>query len=298
MCEFCVQHGDGKTWYLQAQNYAADLSSDAVRREFVIDFVTGFDRRMKRNIPLLKVVRAAPSPLRSAFTAVARPRQIADHFGQPVPIEECERIFDIATSITQLPCVCRHFAGAPERGYCLGVTMTPQDDLFAEAFRDYAHGPDTSAFQRLTREQGIAVLRRAEDEGLMHSVWTFKSPFIAAICNCNLASGCMAMRTTLEFGYQTMWKGEYRAVVAESECVGCGACVERCPFDAITLDQRTVAVVGANACYGCGICRSACPSDAISLEEREAPTYGQANSASGIDSGRTSVNTEPEPSVL
>ncbi|MBN2247067.1 MAG: 4Fe-4S binding protein [Coriobacteriia bacterium] len=272
MCEFCVQHGDGKKWYLQAENYAADLTSDVARREFVVDFVTGFDRRMRRNIPLLKVVCAAPGPVRSAFTAITRPRQMADHFGQPVPIEECERIFDIATSITQLPCVCRHFAGTPERGYCLGVTVTPQDDLFAEAFRDYAGGPDTSAFQRLTREQGMAVLARAEDEGLMHSVWTFKSPFIAAICNCNLASGCMAMKSTLTLGYQTMWKGEYLARVDEGACVGCGACVERCPFDALTLDPRRVAVVDAAACYGCGICRSACPADALELEDRVAIT--------------------------
>ncbi|MDY0339720.1 MAG: 4Fe-4S binding protein [Coriobacteriia bacterium] len=270
MCEFCVQHGDGKKWYLRAENYADDLASDTARRELMIDFVTGFDRRMKRNIPLLRVVRAAPAPIRSAFTALTRPRQIADHFGQPVPIEECEQIFDIATSITQLPCVCRHFAGAPERGYCLGVTITPRDDLFAEAFRDYTNGPDTSTFQQLTREQGTGVLRRAEDEGMMHSVWTFKSPFIAVICNCNLASGCMAMKTTLELGYQTMWKGEYLAHVDETECIGCGACVERCPFDALALDEQRCAMVDTQACYGCGICRSACPVDSIALEDRVA----------------------------
>lgn len=272
MCEFCVQHGDGKKWYLQAENYAADITHDTALREFVVDFVTGFDRRMQRNIPLLEVVKAAPRPIRSAFTALARPRQIADHFGQPVPIEECERIFDIATSITQLPCVCRHFAGAPERGYCLGVTVKPQDDLFAEAFRDYASGPDTSAFQHLTREQGVAVLRRAEDEGLMHSVWTFKSPFIAAICNCNLASGCMAMKTTLQLGYQTMWKGEHLARLQADECAGCGACVDRCPFEAIALDDRRMALVDEDACYGCGICRSACPTGALSLAERPRET--------------------------
>lgn len=269
MCEFCVQHGDGKKWYLQAENYAADITHDVALREFVVDFVTGFDRRVRRAIPLLHAVQAAPRPVRSAFTTLTRPRQIADHFGQPVPIEECERIFGIATSITQLPCVCRHFAGAPERGYCLGVTVTPQDDLFAEAFRDYANGPDTAAFQRLTREQGVSVLRRAESEGLMHSVWTFKSPFIAAICNCNLASGCMAMKATLELGYQTMWKGEHIARVEGDCCVGCGACVDRCPFEAIAFDDRRVAVVDEGACYGCGICRSACAAGALELSGRQ-----------------------------
>lgn len=270
MCEFCAQHGDGKKWYLQAENYAIDLASDIERREYVIEFVQGFDTTMGRWVPLLEKATGAPQPVRAAIERYARPRQMADHWGQPVPIEECERIFDIATSIVQLPCVCRHFAGTPERGYCLGITVTPQDELFAEAFADFAEGPDTAAFQRLTRDEAIALLRRAEDEGMMHSVWTFKSPFIAGMCNCNLASGCMAMKTTLELGHKTMWKGEYVAEVDETACAGCGACEERCPFSAITMTERHTAHADPEACYGCGICRSACGFDAISLGERAA----------------------------
>jgi ferredoxin len=268
MCEFCAQHGDGKKWYLAAENYVADLSHDLERREYVIDFVRGFDERMKRNVPLLEATRKAPRPLKAAFRAYAQPRQMRDHFGQPVPIEECERIFDFATSIVQLPCVCRHFAGAPERGYCLAITVNPVDETLAEAFRGFEDGPDAPTLQHLSKEQAMAVLRRAESEGLMHSVWTFKTPLIAAICNCDLPSGCMAMRTTLEFDYKTMWRGEYRAEVDETACTGCGACEERCPFSAVTVGPAAVAIVEPDACYGCGICRSACPTDALSLVDR------------------------------
>lgn len=270
MCEFCAQHGDGKTWYLQAENYAHDLSRDLERQAYVLDFVGGFEKRMKHNVPLLKAFAAAPKPLRAAFRAYAQPRQIRDHFGQPVPIEECERIFDLATSIVLLPCVCRHFAGTPERGYCVAMTVTPQDGVFEQAFRDYADGPDVSKLQRLTKEQAMGLLRTAESEGLMHSVWTFKTPYIAAICNCDLASGCMAMQTTLTYGYKTMWKGEYRATVAEEQCVGCGACADLCPFGAMTMAESGTVRIDPEACYGCGICRSTCATDALSLEDREA----------------------------
>jgi ferredoxin len=78
----------------------------------------------------------------------------------------------------------------------------------------------------------------------------------------------MAMKATLQLGYQTMWKGEYLARVDDRDCVGCGACVERCPFGALALIDQGVAVLDESACFGCGICRSACSVDALSLLER------------------------------
>ena len=40
MCEFCHKHGEGKTWYLRAENYAEDLLSDVRRRRFLAEFVS------------------------------------------------------------------------------------------------------------------------------------------------------------------------------------------------------------------------------------------------------------------
>ncbi len=268
MCEFCTQHGDGKKWYLEASNYASDLETDLERRGFMVEFVTGFDRRMSRGIKLLDIVKASPRPIRRVVRTVAARSQKRDHFGQPVPIEDCEQILDIASSIVQLPCVCRHFAKRPERGYCLAITVNPADGALAEAFRGYDDGPDTSKFQRLTKEEALDVLRRCEAEGLMHSIWTFKTPFISAICNCDLGSGCMAMKTTVDYGLQVMWKGEYVAAVDAEACVACGACFDRCPFSAISPDISRRAVVDQRACYGCGTCRSACKKGAIRLNDR------------------------------
>ncbi len=268
MCEFCVQHGDGKQWYLEASNYAYDLERDLERRGYLVEFVTTFDQRMTRNIKLLDIVNAVPRPIADVFRRVASKRQQQDHFGQPVPLEDCEKILDIATSVVQLPCVCRHRAGETEEGYCLAITVNPADRALEEAFRDFADGPDTSKFQRLSKQEALAVLRRCEAEGLMHSIWTFKTPFISAICNCNLASGCMAMKTTLNYGLKVMWKGEYVAEVDSAVCVACGACFDRCPFSAIKPDVAKRAVVTAQDCYGCGTCRSACKKNAISLKAR------------------------------
>ena len=58
--------------------------------------------------------------------------------------------------------------------------------------------------------------------------------------------------------------------VRESDCRGCGFCVEACPFDAIELRQvkrgrrmLEVAAVNEVLCKGCGVCASVCLSGAV-----------------------------------
>ena len=54
------------------------------------------------------------------------------------------------------------------------------------------------------------------------------------------------------------------AVVDASLCTSCGACVESCPFGAISLDG--VALIDAAGCKGCGGCVPVCAEDAIDLQ--------------------------------
>jgi Pyruvate/2-oxoacid:ferredoxin oxidoreductase delta subunit len=272
MCQFCVQHGDGEKWYLQARNYSADLTSDLARRGYMLDFVRDFDATRARAIAGLQLLDTMPRAIRGPIKRKISRNMQEVHFGQPVPLEECARIFDFATSIVRMPCVCRRFAGTRQGdGWCMAVTMRPIDDLLLEAFSSYEDGPEAADLHHLTKEQAVAMLADAEEQGLMHSVWTFMTPFIAAICNCDMSSGCMAMRITREFDTPLMWKGEAVAGVDADACGGCRSCVPRCPFDAMLWDRATKrASVDEAACWGCGICRSACDREAIHLVERAA----------------------------
>ena len=47
-------------------------------------------------------------------------------------------------------------------------------------------------------------------------------------------------------------------------CIGLGACVAACPFDAISVENG-VAVVDYARCRGCGVCVAACPKGIIEL---------------------------------
>jgi Fe-S-cluster-containing hydrogenase component 2 len=55
------------------------------------------------------------------------------------------------------------------------------------------------------------------------------------------------------------------AKVDEELCTGCGACVEVCPVEAISLrDGKTQ--IDSDKCVDCGVCVDECPTDAISVE--------------------------------
>ncbi|MGM5484286.1 MAG: DUF362 domain-containing protein [Nanobdellota archaeon] len=51
--------------------------------------------------------------------------------------------------------------------------------------------------------------------------------------------------------------------VDSDKCIGCGACVEKCPVEAITM-KDDVAVIDQDKCIDCGACKEACPQGAIS----------------------------------
>ena len=53
------------------------------------------------------------------------------------------------------------------------------------------------------------------------------------------------------------------AQVNKDLCVGCGACISYCPFDAISL-LNGKAVIDEDTCRGCMKCARACPKGAIS----------------------------------
>jgi ferredoxin len=271
MCQFCVEHGDGKKWYLEASNYAYDLESDLRRRDYIVHFVRDFDTSRARAIGGMEILGMLPGTLERTGKRVVSRRMRPVHFGQPVPIEECDLIFDIATSIVRIPCICRMWAkpGVPAEAVCVLVTTQPLETLLEEGFRDYENGPDTSDFERLTKTQAHELLRACEERGLMHSVWTFLTPFIGAICNCDRESGCMAMRLTKDYSMPMMWRGEWVARLDTDSCSGCGRCVDLCPFGALTRASKGGPVdLDVKECWGCGVCRSGCEFGALSLVDR------------------------------
>ncbi len=60
------------------------------------------------------------------------------------------------------------------------------------------------------------------------------------------------------------------ALVDENLCIGCGLCVEMCPYSApeiVDSDGKTKAKIIEALCHGCGTCVAACPQKAITANQ-------------------------------
>lgn len=112
-------------------------------------------------------------------------RHKKEHFGQVVPIEDVEAIFGIVNSIVRVPCVCRRVTVGKEVRYCLGIGLLPEIVRKSRmADTSYESGPDTEGMEVLSTEEALGFMRDLEKNGAVHTIWTFGTPFIGAVCNC------------------------------------------------------------------------------------------------------------------
>jgi ferredoxin len=262
VCEFCAQHGEGKAWYLTMKNYSQEFLSQPERREHIVNFFQHFETSLAESLPQLDAVQALPF-VPDIVTPYLVARQKKSHFGQVVPIEEVDKILDMMDSVVRLPCVCRSLTtGRREVRYCYGLGVDPTGII--GRFPDYGEH-----FETLTREDARAAIHTLDKEGLVHSVWTFDTPFIGGLCNCD--QDCMAYRMQVGTGMmQTFFAAEYVAAVDWDRCSGCKLCRGQCPFGAIRYTAtQDKCLVDPALCYGCGICRATCKKDAIRLIPRQ-----------------------------
>lgn len=268
MCEFCTQHGEGKKWYLRAENYSFELMETLKTKTIAHKFATNFNTIMDRGFKALKIVNSMPLVIRRFAYAMHEAWEKKTHFGQVIPIEDVEEVLKKTSSIVRLPCLCRKYFTQKEGRYCIGITMDVMKDDYAEALdRAFYGGPDLHGLEYLTFDEAMQLEKDFDNKGLVHTVWTLPTPLIVSICNCDLKT-CSAFRLK-DGGLSTVFRAEYIAIVEPDKCIGCGACKVHCHFNAITINKELgKAMIDPALCYGCGVCRTVCPGSAISLIDR------------------------------
>jgi ferredoxin len=254
----------------EGEHYSQELLNDLGRRRYIRDFLQKFgNAEGSKNEKGIQKGFRSPAWLRKLFYYFEERRYRRDHFGQVVPMEDLAQVLELASSIVRIPCICRKInKGRTDAEYCFGLGLDAEKmldlkDTFLETFR---RGPEDGPFDRLTKEEA-QVASTLRKQGLIHTIWTFKTPFIGGICNCDRAD-CLAMLCH-RYDFRAFFRAEYVAEVSVDACTGCRECHSLCQFGAIgfsVMDQKTF--IDPLRCYGCGICRSACEMDAIHLTSR------------------------------
>lgn len=96
----------------------------------------------------------------------------------------------------------------------------------------------TGRGRQVTREEAFEIIKRAEQNGLMHQIPNTDGPGKThAICNC-CGCSCLSLRTAGMFLNNDMVRSNYVSHVDKDKCVACGECVENCPVNAARLGQK------------------------------------------------------------
>jgi NADPH-dependent glutamate synthase beta subunit-like oxidoreductase/NAD-dependent dihydropyrimidine dehydrogenase PreA subunit len=96
----------------------------------------------------------------------------------------------------------------------------------------------TGRGRQITREEAFEIIRRAEENGLMHQIPNLDgSGKTHAICNC-CGCSCLSLRSAEMFINADMVRSNYVSRVDRDKCVACGECVRNCPVNALQLGQK------------------------------------------------------------
>jgi len=268
VCQWCDQYADGhERWYFNPANYARRMYK--IRREEAES--SGAEANPQAAGGMSAVGREyLEARERGDYETVDRMKQQAEqrawavHFGQVVTLEETHRILDLLWPIGLMTCVCRRsMRGLPDEENFTCIGMGP-------GMYKWERWPDTyrGGVQFLSTDEAHQVIDVLNRRGLVQSMYTFGTPYLAGLCNCDYPD-CGGFRTVLDTGVRAVWKGHYVAEIDAEQCNGCGLCVRRCQFGALSFSPSTLkAYIDASKCFGCGLCRTPCKPEAITMVDR------------------------------
>lgn len=147
--------------------------------------------------------------------------------------EEVSKYLNDNTVFSCSPCSCRTDREAMGEG-CghLKEDMCIQMGHAAEYYIRTGRG------RAITREEAFEIIKRAEENGLMHQIPNIDgSGKTHAICNC-CGCGCLSLRTGAMYKNSDMLRSNYVSRIDKEKCVACGQCVENCPVNAMKLGQK------------------------------------------------------------
>ncbi len=147
--------------------------------------------------------------------------------------DEISTLIENATAISVGPCSCRRARRLMGEG-CGHL----EEDMCMYLNDNAITYSKSGAHRLISKEEAYEVLRRAEDNGLVHEInQTPGFEESTAICNC-CGCSCFALRVAEMFRAKNAIRSNFTAKIDKEKCVACGQCVENCQTNAIKLGQK------------------------------------------------------------
>ncbi|MHA1681839.1 MAG: indolepyruvate ferredoxin oxidoreductase subunit alpha [Promethearchaeota archaeon] len=174
--------------------------------------------------------------------------------------DEIRHLIETRKPISVAECICRQGKKLIGEG-----CDSPMETCFQFGSAAYMY-INQGLGREVSKEEAWNILEEAQKAGLVLQPGNSKRPgWICCCCGCccEILTNAKKLPVPLD-----IFATNHKSVVDADACVGCGACVEICPMDALSLVDN-ISTVDYNRCIGCGVCVPRCTSDAIHLEKRE-----------------------------
>ncbi len=118
---------------------------------------------------------------------------------------------------------------------------------------------------QVTREEALASVEQSMEEGLVIQHFYDANTEVICQCRCDQCAILTPQKAIAGAGDAIYCQSNYRLVLDKDTCLQCGACIERCPMEAITFGDDGYPQM-APECAVCGQCACVCPAYARTLE--------------------------------
>jgi len=179
-----------------------------------------------------------------------------------MPNEQMAPIVDAATKIAVAHCPCRMSAKILGRADCQhSLEVCIKYDELAEFVIS------KGLAREISKDEAHQILADCEKEGLVHMVDNAQGQ-IKHTCNC-CGHYCwnVGIIRRRKIPRDVLMAVYFIRDTDLAECIGCGACAEICPVDAVKMVEEKPQV-DQNWCIGCGVCAVSCPANVISIKRR------------------------------
>lgn len=179
-----------------------------------------------------------------------------------MPHEQIGPIVDRTTKIAVAHCPCRMSAKI------LGRTDCPHSLEVCIKYDELAEFVINKGLAReISSDEAHHILAASEKEGLVHMVDNAQGQ-IKHTCNC-CGHYCwnVGIIRRRKIPRDQLMAVYFIRETELAECIGCGACADICPVDAVKMVEDKPQV-DPDWCIGCGVCAVQCPAGVIAISRR------------------------------